>query len=468
MAEAPDPPAPAPTSDAPAPNPPTSKVGKLIVRFPQIIPSTVIGVAGLVATQLWQCRQSDIAKRQAVAQQQIAQTQADNNWKIARADILAKNLAVLASSGAANAGERYGVLLSLARGKIIDPELAVAYALELGRDNPEDMASVLANTSGKDYGRLLRAFTLSCEARFGVSPPVDACVGDKLIARSAALGLLVADELAGPDLEDPPGPIGLLRDERFVQRNLAPLTAMFTDGLLGFYGRRQWDELAAFQAATPGAHLVSALVLAASRTGEFVTDDEAHKLDEFHGAQTAWLDAYLAGKTCDAECKGALVEVMVSHFAESQGDYDAALRSLLESPRAVSASAISHLHARLLWCQVGEEDLAPLRDHVLVPTAKALLDKPPKDLAIRDAVLSLIALTPEPAAADPGAAAWTALLAQLDKAGDKLAKAFRDRRAASERQRQKPPAAMRQVDFCIAGVGHSAEDAANLLAPITP
>ena len=60
---------------------------------------------------------------------------------------------------------------------------------------------------------------------------------------------------------------------------------------------------------------------------------------------------------------------MVSHYGESQGDYDAAVRTLLESPRAQSGNAVSRLHARLLWCQVDDADYVPLRDNVLVPAA---------------------------------------------------------------------------------------------------
>lgn len=75
------------------------------------------------------------------------------------------------------------------------------------------------------------------------------------------------------------------------------------------------------------------------------------------------MSKYLMGPTCDAECKGKILEVMVSHYDESQGDYDAAVKALLESPHAQSGNAVSRLHARLLWCQVDPTDYVPLRDH---------------------------------------------------------------------------------------------------------
>src|SRR6185503_1771439 len=144
-------------------------------------------------TSIWQFRQAANAQQQAESQQHVAEEQAENSWKIERADILSKNIAVLASTGSDTVEQRYGVLLSLTRGNLLDPELAVSYALELGKDSPDDMASVLANVQSKDYARLARAFTLSCEERFGTSPAIDAC-NDKLGGRSAAIAQLFADD----------------------------------------------------------------------------------------------------------------------------------------------------------------------------------------------------------------------------------------------------------------------------------
>src|SRR5882724_2106080 len=129
----------------------TSKLGRLIIKYHTFLSSFVIGVAGLIATSIWQYRQSETTRHQAEAQQKVAETAAVNSWKITRADILSKNLGVLASTGHDTVSQRYGVLLSLTRAEIIDPELAVSYALELGKDSAEDMTSVLASTRRKDY-----------------------------------------------------------------------------------------------------------------------------------------------------------------------------------------------------------------------------------------------------------------------------------------------------------------------------
>src|SRR5499427_3929229 len=105
------------------------RLGKFIQNYHSFLSSFVIGAAGLIATTIWQYRQADVAAHQAATQQEVARVQAENSWKIEKANILAKNLQVLVSEGSANLEQRYGVLLSLTRGKILDPELAVSYAL---------------------------------------------------------------------------------------------------------------------------------------------------------------------------------------------------------------------------------------------------------------------------------------------------------------------------------------------------
>jgi hypothetical protein len=449
-------------------DPNTSKIGKFVIKYHTFLSSFVIGVAGLIATSIWQYRQSVTARHQAESQEQIARTQADNSWKIERAEILAKNLQVLASTGPGTVEQRYGVLLSLARGNILDPELAVSYALELGKDNPEYMQSVLANTSGKDYLRLSRAFVLSCEEKYGIARNVEACANDKLSARSQAIAELIADEMQAASSQGQPGPMIMLKDERQVQQNVQRMAALFEPTLTGYYERRLWDELTRFSAYSMGAHVVASLVLAAARTGEFVTGDEQKKLDEFHDQQTRWLSKYMMGSSCDAECKGKMIEVMVSHYQESQGDYDAALRQLLESPHAQSGNAVSRLHARLLWCQVDSSDLMPLRDHVLVPAVSEMVQRPKADLAVTNDLVGLLALVPEPGAnakelgdaGDPAAAsAWRNLMAVLDKPGSRLGRIFRERRAVAQRERLQPPPAMRKVSFCAASTATSAPGA---------
>jgi hypothetical protein len=77
-----------------------SKLGKFIQTYHSFLSSFVIGVAGLVATSIWQYRQSQIASQQARSEQSIAQTKAENDWRIARAEILSKNLNVLGAAAA--------------------------------------------------------------------------------------------------------------------------------------------------------------------------------------------------------------------------------------------------------------------------------------------------------------------------------------------------------------------------------
>jgi hypothetical protein len=462
----------------------TSRVGKFIVRYHTFLSSFVIGAAGLVATSIWQFRQSQTAQRQAEAQQKVAETQAENSWKIERAEILGKNLGVLASSGSNSADQRYGVLLSLTRADIIDPELTISYALELGKDNADYMLSVLANVTLKDYTRLSHAYVLSCEERYGVSPAIDTCA-DPLAARSAAIARLIADDVVAavsaptatpqklvlPTFPPQASSLALLKDERAAQFNVQQLCGLFETAVTELYERRQWDSLAKFSAYSPGAHLVASLVLAAARTGELATEDETKLLDRFHDEQTRWLSEYLMSKACDSECKGRIVEVMLSHYEESQGDYDLALRKLLESPRTQSGSAVSRLHARLLWCQVGDPDLVALRDHVLVPAVVDLLKSAAADPDASVALLGLLAATPGPDATDPTEvavlAAWNQAMAQIDKSADKLDKGrssrtvqtMKDRRASVARQRQNPPRALKKLNFCAAPA-EAADDSA--------
>ena len=69
----------------------------------------------------------------------------------------------------------------------------------------------------------------------------------------------------------------MLKDEREVQQNISRFAGLFEPTLTDLYERRLWDEIAKFQKYSTGAHVVGALVLAAARTGEFVTTDEAQE-----------------------------------------------------------------------------------------------------------------------------------------------------------------------------------------------
>src|SRR5215831_10348249 len=203
-----------------------TSVGKFIQTYHTFLSTFVIGAAGLIATSIWQYKQSEIARRQAESQETMARTQAENQWRIERAEILSKNLQVLASRGGGSADQRFGVLLSLTRGEILDPELAVSYALELGKDNPEYMKSVLASTVDKDYTQLAHAFLVTCEQKLGLARQVDLCKNDELGPRSDAIAHLVSDDAEAFLLTGNIGgqraaastPLALLREDRAVQK----------------------------------------------------------------------------------------------------------------------------------------------------------------------------------------------------------------------------------------------------------
>jgi hypothetical protein len=430
---------------------PPSKLGHFIQTYSSFLSSFVIGVAGLAATSIWQWKQSDIARRQADSQQKLAEVKADNDWRIERAEILAKNLSVLSSHGAESAEQRYGVLLSLTRGNILDPELAVSYALELGKDNPAYMRSVLSSTTEKNYVQLVHAFQLTCLERYGVTKDVDLCKDDKDAARSAEIAGLVSDEMAAAIAQGKPGPLVLLRDEQQVQAKPAKLAWLFEPYLTDLYERRQFREIERFEAYSTGARVVAALVLATAHTGEFVTNDEATTLEKFHSDRRKWLAGYLFGRTCDGECRGHLIDAMISVYGEAQGDYDETLRRLLLRPRAEVNAAIGRLHKRLLWCQIDGDDLAQLRDRVLVPALVAALDggKETAPTSVDD-IAALLATCPAPK--DPPAKpAWDAALERFHKAApERYQKAYVSRRAVADRERRDPPPAMRKLMFCNA------------------
>ncbi|HWE30434.1 MAG TPA: hypothetical protein VHB97_20650, partial [Polyangia bacterium] len=118
-------------------------------------------------------------------------------------------------------------------------------------------------------------------------------------------------------------------------------------------------------------------------------------------------------------------------------------------PHSQSGSAISRLHARLLWCQVDPSDLGPLRDHVLVPAVSELLGKPKPDPTIADDLVGLLALVQEPGPTEKDAlAAWKGVLSPLDKPGSRYGRIFRERKSTAQRERAAPPPAMKKVSFC--------------------
>jgi hypothetical protein len=431
-----------------------SKLAKFFQEYHGPLSTLFLGVAGLIATSIWQFRQSVTAAEQAKSEQAIARTKADNDWRIARAEILSKNLDVLSKQGPQSADQRFGVLLSLTRGSILDPELAVSYALELGRDNASYMRAVLEATAQKNYSQLAQAFKMTCLQRFGVEKAAEICKDDALAARSDAIAQVFQDELeAVAAASQPPeqGPLAILKDDREVHAFPGKMAWLFEPYLQDLYERRQWQEIERFEQSSNGARLVAALVLATARTGELVSASESAELDKFHTARRKWLVNYLLSPKCDADCRGKLVDVMLSSYGEAEGDYDEALKSLLRQPHAEAAPTFGHLHARLLWCQVDADDLASFRDRVLVPLLTDALGAAKPDAQLIEDLVGLIALVPEPAATDPKAQdAWKKMIAALPKAGERAQKMLATRRTASARERANPPPMIKRVNFCNA------------------
>jgi hypothetical protein len=371
--------------------PTASRVGVFIEKYSSFLSSFVIGLAGLIATSIWQYRQSENARVEADTQRRLAQEKAANDWKIARAEILAKNLDVLATQGPGAADRKFGVLLSLTRGNILDPELAVSYALELGKENAYYMRSVLGSTPNKNYAQLAQSFSLTCAQRFGVERSVELCRDDKLAERSDAIAELIADDLeAGSALDEKTalksGPLGLLAREEDVLAMPAKLAWLFEPYLQSLYEHKRWTDIARFEATSPGAKLVAALVLATARTGELVSGQESRQLNDLHAQRRRWLASFLLGNSCDPDCRARLVEFMLATVQESEGDYNDVLTQVLLRPRAEVGRAVNHIHSRLLWCQMDGDDLALLRDDVIVPAAGRALARGTPDAA-KDAVV---------------------------------------------------------------------------------
>jgi len=426
-----------------------SAFARFIQTYSTFLSTFVIGVAGLVATSIWQYRQGEISRTQAEAQTEMAREKARSDWRIARAEILAKNLDVLSTQKPETADKRFGVLLSLTRGDMIDAELAVSYALELGKDSPVYMRTILSSTKDKNYQQLARAFAMTCVQRFGVTRPIELCKDDALEERSQAIADLIRDELDARDQNggDPrQGPMTLLLDEDEVQRNAGKLSWLFEPYLQGAYEHRKWKEIDRFEGFSPGARLVAALTLATARTGEMLSEEESRQLADFHAKRRQWLASYALGRRCDPECRARLLEFMLSTVQEAEGQYDEVIKQLLLRPRFEVGAAVAAMHVRLLWCQIDAEDQALFRDRVLVPAVKATMAAPPKEQAALDDLVSLFALVPPPSDPVP-LAAYNDARAAI-KANPRADHLFENRDGRARRQRTSPPPMVRKVNFC--------------------
>lgn len=415
---------------------PRSGLAEFVSANTNVVSSFVIGIAGLAVTSTYQCNQGELQKKQAEAQMKIAREQADNSWRIERAKILSENLKTLTARGGDTVEQRYGVLLSLLRGSILEPDVAVSYALELGRDNPEYMRSVLTNIDRKDeqyYRRLEAAYVVTCEQRYGVSSQlVSQCSTDKMSERSAALALTMMDNLEDPNaLDDPGSPVNLMADERAVYPNLFRLVGLFSPFLHDLYERRIWDRIDKVMSKNAGARLVATLSLAVA-SNELATDTEADKA--LRSRIQAYVEGYLAGTACDSECRVRVFGFVVSNLGKSRGIFEKALRSTFRSPRPTIEPLLVRLSTRLQYCQHDPADGPLMRDNVLMPTLIDELSQPKPDPTKVDELIALIALLPEPSLPNES---WTKLMEQLAKLpGGRYPKLLIDRRIEVQKQRR--------------------------------
>src|SRR5215471_2224615 len=247
-----DPPPPPAASPAP-PGKHHSKIGLFIEKYSTFLSSFVLGLAGLIATGLYQREQTKIAFQQAQAQIAVSQNQAETQWKIARAEILSKNLQVLLDKKPETIDQRYGVLLSLTREDVLDPELAMSYAFDL--DNAEYITSVILNIQHKSWAQIFHNFNLTCELRFGVRKSAPVCTAlDKYDARSEAMTDVISQELDRGNKE----PFKLLADEKQVKSHLMRLTYLFAPYLEQTWQRERWSEIETFEKQGRGAQIVAA------------------------------------------------------------------------------------------------------------------------------------------------------------------------------------------------------------------
>ena len=266
-----------------------SRLGKFIQTYHGFLSTFVIGAAGLIATSIWQYKQSEIATPQAESQQKIAETQAENSWRIERAEILSKNLQVLAAHGPAPPSTSATACCSRStRGNILDPELAVSYALELGKDNPErHEVACSQSTADKSYGQLAQRVRAHCDAAVRHHARRAVCARTTSYAeRSAAIAQLDRRRDAGGVAA------GRARAARSAQGRAAGAETsrrgspwLFEPSLIDLYERRQWDEIERFQKHSTGAHVIASLVLAAARTRAIRHQRRGDALEKFHADQ---------------------------------------------------------------------------------------------------------------------------------------------------------------------------------------
>ena len=172
----------------------SAKFGRFIQTYHGFLSSFIIGVAGLVATSIWQYRQSQIAAQQAASEQAIARTKAENDWRIARAEILSKNLNVLSTQGP-------GAPISGSACCCRSPAARSSIPSWRSRTRSSSARTTRATcgrcwSTGRQELRAAGAgVPLTCLQRYGVEKAAEICKDDALSERSDAIAQLVQDEM---------------------------------------------------------------------------------------------------------------------------------------------------------------------------------------------------------------------------------------------------------------------------------
>ena len=427
-----------PAAPSAAPPPPEHqgklhKLGLFIEKYSTFVSTFVLGLAGLLATALYQQQQTKIAQKNAEAAMAAAQTDAETKWKIARAEILAKNLDLLLDKKPDTVDQRYGVLLSLTREDVLDPELAMSYAFNLG--NAEYITSVIVNIQHKSWAQIFHNFNLTCELRYGVRKDVPICTTlDKYEARSEAMADVVSEELDKGNKE----PFKLLADDKQVKSHLMRLTYLFGPYLEQTWQRERWSEIEAFEKQGRGAQIVAAFALAADPAGEaFATADHSSERAKFHELRQKRMHDIVFDASCDAECKGLAAEMLLNGLEEYGHAYASLLTQLIERNGSEYSQVLQRVQRRLLWCQLSRGSTDHVLRDVLVPawndlsTGKSAKEREKQ----RDGVADLAALIDPPADF---------------KMPEALVRAAETRRAKAKKDRESPPPALKKSNFCAA------------------
>jgi len=171
---------------------PSAAWGDSFQNYSGFSPASSSDVAGLVATSIWQFARPRTLSASRPVSKHRAHQRPTNDWRIARAEILGKNLSVLRSRGRQTADQRFGVLLSAAPGEIHPrPELAVFLRAGIGPRQSDYMVCTGWDRPTKNYTQLEQAFGPDLHAAARGEKRAEVCKDDQLADRSEGIAQLV-------------------------------------------------------------------------------------------------------------------------------------------------------------------------------------------------------------------------------------------------------------------------------------